>query len=104
MFRPMSTAPKDGSQILAKIKEDYYDVVIFSNGAWRETASMMRTRDEPLGWQPINDVDHSENLSTALEDLILSCLVFSSNTITVPNAQVCESAIAALNNYKEQTK
>ncbi|KAA8387660.1 DUF551 domain-containing protein [Acetobacter sp. DmW_136] len=52
-WRPIETAPQDGTHILVPMKFIGADVVSYELGAWRETTNMLRLKDEPTHWQPL---------------------------------------------------
>ncbi|GBQ36102.1 DUF551 domain-containing protein [Acetobacter fabarum] len=52
-WRPIETAPKDGSLILVTVKHIGCDVVSFWGTGWRETTNGLMLRDEPTHWQPL---------------------------------------------------
>lgn len=52
-WRPMESAPRDGAHILVPMKFIGADVVSYDLGAWRETTSMLRLKEEPAHWQPL---------------------------------------------------
>lgn len=52
-WRPIESAPRDGTHILVPMKFIGADVVSYDLGAWRETTSMLRLKEEPTHWQPL---------------------------------------------------
>lgn len=50
---PIETAPKDGTQILIEVHPGIFDVVCWSDNAWREGGNFMRLRKEPTHWRPL---------------------------------------------------
>lgn len=52
-WRPIESAPRDGTHILVPMKFIGADVVSYDLGAWRETTSMLRLKEEPTYWQPL---------------------------------------------------
>lgn len=52
-WKPIESAPRDGTHILVPMKFIGADVVAYDLGAWRETTNMLRLKDEPTHWQPL---------------------------------------------------
>lgn len=52
-WRPIESAPRDGTHIFVPMKFIGADVVAYDLGAWRETTNMLRLKDEPTHWQPL---------------------------------------------------
>ena len=52
-WRPIETAPRDGTLILVAVKHIGCDVVSFWGAGWRETTNGLMLRDEPTHWQPL---------------------------------------------------
>lgn len=50
---PIESAPKDGTQILIEVHPRIFDVVSWSDGAWRECGNFMRLRKDPTHWRPL---------------------------------------------------
>ena len=52
-WRPIDTAPRDGTLILVAVKHIECDVVSFWGAGWRETTNGLMLRDKPTHWQPL---------------------------------------------------
>ncbi|WP_217693729.1 DUF551 domain-containing protein [Novacetimonas hansenii] len=52
-WRPIESAPKDGSLVLVAVKHIGCDVVSFWGAGWRETTNGLMLRDNPTHWQPL---------------------------------------------------
>ncbi|GAA3668859.1 MULTISPECIES: DUF551 domain-containing protein [Acetobacter] len=52
-WRPIASAPKDGTLILVTVKHIGCDVVSFWGTGWRETTNGLMLRDEPTHWQSL---------------------------------------------------
>lgn len=50
---PIETAPKDGTQILIEVHPGIFDVVSWSDNAWREGGNFMQLRKAPTHWRPL---------------------------------------------------
>lgn len=46
-WKPIDTAPKDGTQILVPVGHGLYNVVSYYDGGWREGTNGLRLRNEP---------------------------------------------------------
>lgn len=60
---PIETAPKDGAQILIEVHPGIFDVVCWSDDAWREGGNFMRLRKEPTHWRPLPSSPGASNTS-----------------------------------------
>lgn len=52
-WRPIVTAPRDGTLILVAVKHIGCDVVSWWGAGWRETTNGLALRDDPTHWQPL---------------------------------------------------
>lgn len=52
-WRPIETAPKDGTEILAFCPKAGTHCVFWESGYWREKASFLGLRNEPTHWIPL---------------------------------------------------
>ncbi|BCZ76012.1 hypothetical protein [Komagataeibacter phage phiKX1] len=60
-WRPIETAPKDGTCILVPVKFIGADVVTWWAAAWRETTNGLRLNEAPTHWMPLPNPPENGN-------------------------------------------
>lgn len=68
-WRPIETAPRDGTLILATVKHIGCDAVSFWGAGWRETTNGLMLRDEPTHWQPLPAPPEGEGQKNRIAEL-----------------------------------